>query len=245
MPTVMIHQPEYLPWMNLFFKMALSDVFVFLDTVQYSRRSFQNRNKIKTKLNAKWLTVPLKYAPRDEIVMKVKIDSSQNWEKQHLNLINDSYNSAAYFKEIFSLMEPVYARRQEYLSELNCDLTMKIAEILGIRTKFIKSSELSVKGRKSELILNICLKLGARRYISGIGAKAYLDEDKFIKNDIDIIYLPPAKIEYRQVHPEIGFIPDLSAIDYLFNNGTKDFWIDLRKYMTNCGIEGEFINGNA
>lgn len=247
MSAIVIHQPEYLPWINLFFKMVLSDIFVFLDNVQYSHGSFQNRNKIKTKQGAKWLTVPLKheYTLRDKIIMKMKIDNSQDWRKQHLSLIKDSYKSTPYFKEILPVLEPVYEHEWHNLSDLNCNLTMKISEKLGINTKFIKSSELSTEGKRSELVLNICLKLKATKYISGIGAKVYLDEKRFKQNDIDIIYIPPVKIEYRQAYGGIEFIPGLSIIDYLFNNGVENFVTVARENMTGYVSQDKGIKVNV
>lgn len=220
--SVMIHQPEYLPWTNLFLKMAAADIFVFLDTVQYVRRGFQNRNMIKTRTGKKWLTVPLIYAPREEAIMNMKIDNSRDWRRQHLDLIDGSYRSSGHYGEISSLLKPVYESGHEDLSGLDCMLTMEIASALGIKSKFMKASELEARGKRSELILNICLELGGARYISGIGAKAYLDERAFREKGIEIVYMPPARIEYEQAFPELGFMPDLSVIDYLFNRGIQD-----------------------
>ena len=84
MSKILIHQPEYLPWTHLFEKIKLSDVFVFLDNVQYNRRSYQNRNEIKTQHGRKWLTVPLKYSSREELISNILIDNSQNWKKTTL-----------------------------------------------------------------------------------------------------------------------------------------------------------------
>ncbi len=231
MSSIIIHQPEYLPWINLFLKAAASDIFVFLDTAQYNHRSFQNRNRIKTNKGARWLTVPLKYAPRQEIIKNLVIDNSEDWKRKHLELMKDSYKFALYYEEIFLLLEPEYARKWENLSDLNCNLTMKISKILGLNIKFIRSSELDVEGKGSKLILNICHRLGIKRYISGIGAKAYLNEEDFEKSNIEIVYLAPLKLEYNQVYSEIGFIPDLSIIDYLFNKGVENFKAVAKKYV--------------
>ena len=181
MSSVMIHQPEYLPWINLFTKISSSDSVVFLDTVQYARRSFQNRNKIKTERGEKWLTVPLKYAPWEQVISKIEIDNSCDWNKQHLLQIKDSYRTSQYYKEVLPLLEFFYLQEWDSLSEFNCALIIRISAALGLTPKFIKASELCVEGKGSELILNICLKLRAKRYISGVGAQAYLDEEGFKK----------------------------------------------------------------
>ena len=114
--------------------MVFSDVFVFLDTVQYVRRSFQNRNKIKTRQGEKWLTVPLKYAFRQQLISKIEIDNSCDWKRQHLFLLKDSYRTSHYYKEVLSLLEPVYLQEWDSLSELNCALIMKIYQALGLKT---------------------------------------------------------------------------------------------------------------
>lgn len=203
---------------------------MFLDTVQYTRRSFQNRNKIKTKNGPRWLTVPLKYAPRDQIINNMEIDNSKKWKSRHLAIIRQSYVGTPYYAEFLPVLESYYEREWNNLSELNRNLSMWIAEVLGVKTRFLRSSELNTTGKSWELILNICLELNATTYISGIGAKTYLDEAKFKANNIDIIYIPPIRIEYDQAYPEIGFAPNLSIADYIFNNGTKDFIATFEKY---------------
>ena len=243
MKSVMIHQPEYLPWPNLFLKAALADVFVLLDTVQYARRSFQNRNKIKTKDGAKWLTVPLKQVSREQLILDMEIDNSKNWKEKHLRLIDDSYKRSVYYSKAMPLLKPLYEKSLDNLSELNCALIMKISENLGIRPKFIKASELKARGKGSELILNICVKLGATRYISGVGAKAYLNEESFKKNAIDITFIPPKKMEYKQIFPEKGFIQDLSIIDYMFNIGSENFLPTFEKFFKNHRIKKEVTHG--
>ena len=237
MRAVAIHQPEYLPWINLFFKMALSDIFVFLDTVQYARRSFQNRNRIKTKNGPRWLTVPLKYTSRNQAIMKMEIDNSQDWKGKHMRLIRDSYNTASHYNRILGYMESLYKHDWANLSELNNHFTRKMSEILGLKSEFIKSSELAPMGKRSELILNICKYLSADRYITGLGTKAYIDEKAFYANGIEIIYVPPAKLVYDQVFPEIGFVAELSIIDYIFVNESRNFKSDLEKHLMYCGIK--------
>ena len=227
----MSHQPAYFPWTDFFLRMSLADVFVFLDTVQYGRRTFQNRNKIKTRDGAKWLSVPLQYAPRDEIIMNMKIDNSKDWKNSHLGAIKDSYKSALFFEETLSLIEPMYSKEKwEYLSEFNCLCTITIARALGINTRFIKSSEIDLSGKGSDLILNICLKSGAANYISGMGGKSYLKEQAFKNHGINILYLAPYQLAYTQEYPEPGFIPNLSIIDYLFNNGIGQFKVLVSRY---------------
>ncbi len=116
------------------------------------------------------------------------------------------------------------------MTEFNCDWTMRMATALGAKTQFLRSSELNVKGKGSELILNLCLELGAAYYISGAGGKNYLEEERFTRNGVDVVYVPPLELQYDQVHPEIGFIPHLSIIDYLFSEGIGEIEGLMKRY---------------
>jgi len=215
----MIHQPEFLPWTGLFLKMAACDVFVFLDNVQYLRRSYQNRNRIKNRDGQQWLTVPLKRAPREQRIMDMNIDVSKDWQQSHVSALKGSYKSAAYYKEVWPLLEPAYEKQWSSLVDLDCFLTESITHGLGLNPRFVRASELNIKGVKAERILNICLELKANRYISGMGGKTYLDEKDFQKHDVEIVYIPPFEMQYQQLCPEKEFMAGLSIIDYLFNRG--------------------------
>lgn len=215
----MIHQPEFLPWTGLFVKMAACDVFVFLDDVQYLRRSYQNRNCIKNRDGQQWLTVPLRRAPREQSIMDMEIDVSKNWQQSHMSALKSAYKPAPYYKEVWPILEPGYQKQWASLSELDCFLTIHIAHALDFHPEFVRASELNAQGVKAERIMNICLALKATRYISGLGGKTYLDEKEFQKHDVEIAYIPPFEARYQQLYPEKGFAAGLSIVDYLFNCG--------------------------
>jgi len=230
MTRVAIHQPAFLPWTDYLLRIAWADFFVFLDSVQYTRRNYQNRNLIKARQGAQWLTVPLRRAPRNQIIAEMRIDNSRDWRTRHGNLIKESYRSAPHFGTTCSLLEPVYACEWDRLTDLNCDWTMRMAAALGAKTQFLRSSELNVEGKGSELILNLCLELGAAYYISGSGGRSYLEEERFTSNGVDVVYVPPLQLQYDQMHPEIGFIPHLSIIDYLFSEGIGEIEKLMKRY---------------
>ena len=223
MYSTVIHQPEYLPWLNLFIKMSLCEKFVFLDNVQYQRRSFQNRNSILVNQNSQFLTVPLEYAAQQTLIKDIKIDNSQDWVKSHIKKIKNCYQKTKYFEEVFDLIENEYKKNFLFLRDLNKNLIEVIAKKLKIKCEFISADDLGVSGRKSDLILNICKKIDTKEYITGIGSKSYLNEKMFNMNKIIINYLKPIKIKYKQVDNRNNFISDLSIIDYLFNEGFEKF----------------------
>ncbi len=222
MYNIVIHQPEYLPWINLFLKLSKCQKFVFLDNVQYTRRSFQNRNIISKNGKLYYLTVPLHYSPRETLIKDMKIDYTQDWIEDHVNKMKDCYAHAFFFEDIFNIIYGEYKRKYEYLCDLNKALIKKFSKKMNIKCEFISSSDLNIKGRKSDLILNICEYLNTSNYITGQGSKEYLDEEKFKKKKIQISYLEPNKIKYDQVNND-RFVGNLSIIDYLFNMGFEKF----------------------
>jgi hypothetical protein len=209
--------------MNLFFKILKSDKFIFLDNVQYSRRSFQNRNILGKDGNFFYITVPIKYSSRDTLIKDIKIDNSKKWIEDHIKNFHYCYKKTKFFKVVMDLIEKEYFKYHEYLNELNQALTKAIAKKMDIKCEFIASSELNVEGKKSDLILNICEKINATEYITGLGSKTYLDEKKFEKKKIRINYFKLNNVEYFQENSKKKFIKDLSILDYLFNSGFEEF----------------------
>lgn len=228
MTTISIHQPAYIPWLGYFDKIAKSDIHVFLDDVEYSKNNLFNRNKIKTPAGEQWLTIPVKYKS-DNLICETKIDNSVDWQKKHWKTIKLNYTRAPYFKQYEEVFAEIYSKPWKYLAEINIEMNKAIAEILGIKVKFVKSSELNVKGMKNEKLINLCKILEADTYLSGQGAKSmeinpynkpYLDENLFLKNNIKVSY---QEFHYPEHHQPWGkFIPNLSIIDMLFNCGSEN-----------------------
>ena len=223
MSSVVIHQPEYFPWPNLFFKMIKCNKFVFLDSVQYARRSFQNRNILGKDRKIFYITVPIQYAHRDTLIRDIKIDNSKKWIEEHLKNFHYCYKKTKFYKIVIDVIETEYHKYYQYLNELNQGLIKAIAKKMEIKCDFFSSTQLGVIGKKSELILNLCEKTNAKKYITGTGSKFYLDEEKFEKNKIKIYYLELKNFFYLQENSKKKFIKDLSILDYLFNLGFEKF----------------------
>lgn len=220
MTTVSIHQPSYMPWLGYFDKIAKSDIHIFLDDVKYSKNNLFNRNKIKTPQGEAWLTVPVKYKS-DLLICQTQIDNNSNWRKNHLKTIKLNYAKAPYSKEYSDFLEKFYSKNWQYLSDLTISMNKAMADLLGIKVKFLKSSDLKVAGAKNEKLINLCKKVKADTYLSGLGAKSYLDEELFLKNNIKVNYQQFNNPIYKQLWGE--FIPNLSIIDILFNCSTNNF----------------------
>ena len=221
---VSVHQPQYIPWLGYFDKIVRSDAFVFLDRVQYKEREFQNRNKIRTKDGWIWLTVPVvtKGLGRQKIA-DVRIDNNVDWPKAHRESLRSWYGRAPYFKEHFSFFEELYSKHWERLIDINIHIIKYMIKEFSIHTPIYFESELGTQGKKTDRIIEICGKLKAGTYLSGIGGKEYLEIEKFTASGIALIYQDFMHPAYRQqfMKDKGDFIPYMSILDLLFNEGPR------------------------
>jgi len=216
---VSINQPAYLPWLGYFHRIAVSDLHIVLDHVQFEKNSFTNRNKIRTSEGWCWLTVPLKTSGRfgDLAIAQIEIATERRWAEKHWNSIRLNYSKANYFREHADFFENIFSRSWERLNPLLREITTYLLSAFGIKTKILFSSEIGAAGRKSELVLELCRKVGATSYLSGSLGRDYLDEVAFEGAGIAVCYQDYHHPAYKQIYP--GFEPYMGAIDLLFNHG--------------------------
>ena len=222
---VAIHQPNYMPWLGYFYKIARSNVFVFLDKVQIPRgRSYCYRSKIKTQSGSKWMSVPIARAGLDLLdvnICDVRIDSSKNWQERHLGMLHAAYSKSPYFREMFDIVQDILVRNWEKLAELNEMLIREIVGMLEITdVTFTRMSALEAKGHSTSLLIDICKKFGATHYLSGMGGAKYQDSEEFLENGISVIYSDFKHPQYEQRWGE--FVKNLSILDLLFNCGRRE-----------------------
>ena len=209
-----IHQPQYLPYLGFFDKMCKSDVFVLLDDCQFKKNEWQNRNRIRTKDGWQWLTVPV-IQRFGQSIKEVKINNATNWKHKHLQSLIINYTKAHYFKDYIEFFNESYRREWNYLVDINIHFISYLKEAFNINTRLMRSSELNVHSQATDRLIEICEKVRADTYLSGPGAKEYLEMEKF--NYIRLVFQEFEPQIYQQQFE--GFIPFLSSIDYLFNCG--------------------------
>jgi hypothetical protein len=198
----------------------MSDVFVFLDNVQFSKNSFINRNRIKMQNEVKWLTVPVETSGKSQQLIKdTKIAEKYDWRKNHLHTLENTYRKAPFFSEIMELVLPTYNLKTNYLSEFNIELIKNICHYLNTSIKFQIASQLNVSGSATDLLLKICQALSGNTYIHGMGGTDYQDQELFHNAGIKLQLCKYDNPEYPQLGDK--FEPSLSIIDMLFNVGTK------------------------
>lgn len=214
--NVGIHQPDYIPWLGLFYKMYLSDVFVHLDDAQYSNEAAHNYNKIKTPQGELRLKFPVEQHMGD-LINQVRPRYELKWREKHLRTLEMNYAKGKYFKEVFPELEEVIMVDYPNVAELNIAINEYIAGKFGITPKFIKSSVFGIETKREERVIDLCLAVGGTRYISGNGARVYQEESHFSDRGLELTYLDYKPIEYKQLWKT--FLPCMSVIDYIFNCG--------------------------
>ena len=214
-------QPTYLPWLGYFAMMDKADVFVFLDSVQFVRRSWQQRNRIKTVNGTQLLTVPvIKKGLRNQIICETKIDHSKRFVRQHKKAIELAYTKAPFFTDYSVGLLDKLQKYNDCLSDYNIDIISWLCKQFSINSTLMRSSSLGVSGEKSDLLCNICQAVEADLYLSALGSKIYLERAEAFKNaGISIAYNEFDHPTYPQLYGP--FVPFLSAIDLLFNVGVN------------------------
>ena len=218
MKTCVIMQPTYLPWLGYFDLIKSADVFVFLDHAQFSKQSWQQRNRVRDKNGELMLTIPVtKSSSWEKPICQVEIDHAKKPLIKHIKSIKSIYGKALNFSSIYPELENIYGKNHKFLAELNIELIKFGCKEMGIATEMVRSSTLGYSKPKVEGIIEICKHFNCQNYLSPVGSKEYIEEnDIFTENGINLAYQNYTHITYEQMNYS-NFISHLSFIDYLFN----------------------------
>ena len=217
MKTVAISQPMYFPWVGLLEQMRLADVFVHLDDAQFSKGGFFNRVQLKTAEGTPWLTVPLAETKLGQSLNETRM-AEHDWRRKQLATLRQSYAAAPHVEEMLGLVESVLEIEHESLAALSAASVEALAAFFEITPKEIQwASAMGVEGTGSARVLAICEALGAERYVTGHGAREYLDHESFEAAGIRVEYMDYEKREYPQLHG--ASTPFVSALDLAANCG--------------------------
>ncbi len=217
---IAIAQPTYLPWLGYFDLLDQTDKFVFLDSVQFEKRSWQQRNRIKTPTGLQWLTVPvISRGKREQRIADAEI-GTEFW-RDHLRSIAMNYRRAPFFDRYYGALSDLMrsVASSSNLATLTISLVRWFAEVMEIRTPTLRSSELPVQGKRTDLLAEICGSLGATSYLSPLGSAEYLVNELpiMMEQKIEVAFQHYQHPVYQQLFPP--FQPYASALDLLFNEG--------------------------
>ena len=217
------HQPNHLPWLGFFDKMRRSDVFIIEDNVQFERQGFTNRNRLMTSNGVKWLSVPVEHVNQPLLVNEIKVanKAEPDWKQRHWLTLKHNYCKAPYWSEFSDFFEKTYESEWSLLIDLNMHLIKGLMGFLGIDTPLVLSSSLGASGKKTELIIAQCKKVGADIQLAGNGCKDYIDNKRFEQEGINLVFQEFSHPKYAQTRP--GFVSSLSVVDYLFCTGGKSW----------------------
>jgi len=222
---ITIHQPEFLPYMGFFDRLASADIFIALDNVGYEKNGFVNRNRIKTRAGLEYITVPVLGRSPKKKIDEILIDNTQEWQRSLLGKIKASYASSPFFRDYFPFFEDAFYKKWGKISDLDIYLIENLGELLGMNLKIERASLNKVAGKKTERLVNICKEFKAKTYLSGPGGKDYMDLDLFKNAGIEVVFQDFSQAEYNQQFSEKGFLPNMSIIDLMFNEGKNSLAI--------------------
>ena len=227
MKKAVILQSNYIPWKGYFHLIQKADYFVFLDTAQYTKRDWRNRNKIKTPSGLKWLSVP-NNGTQSKKINEVIIDNSTKWYEKHFQTLMNNYKNCKYLDDYYDFLQTVYIKTKWYnLSEMNQFLIKEISKFLGIETIFCNSSDFDLKDGKNEKIISILKQLQANHYITGTSAKSYIDISLFEAEGITVEFMnypdyptykqPWGRFEHNVSVPDLLFCEGPNAANFIWN----------------------------
>ncbi|MBN8557599.1 MAG: WbqC family protein [Burkholderiales bacterium] len=220
--TVVIHQPDFRPYVGFFDRSLQTDIYLILDHVQFvngTSKAWTHRDRIKTPKGGQWLALSVKKSPRDTPINEVELSSEVDWRSANLRLIDANYSRAPFYREVMPYIEQLYATPAILLADFNIKSIALMMELLDVVRPMVRSSELAPVGSSNELLIDLLRKLGASHYLSGVGARAYMNEQMFLDNGIQVVWQQFNHPVYPQQFGE--FEPYLSAIDMLLNCGIE------------------------
>lgn len=217
-----IMQPYLFPYIGYFQLIKAVDKFVIYDDVNYINRGWINRNRILVGGEAFQFTVPLKDASQNKMIHEIEIIKDDSWKKKLLKTIQQSYQKAPHFQEVYTLLQAIINQEHKTIAALNLVALVKICEYIKLSTEIVSSSTIYQNSelKASERILDICRQEKVDGYINAIGGMELYDKNKFEAAGIKLNFIKSLPVSYRQV--KNAFIPWLSIIDILMFNDYND-----------------------
>jgi len=220
MTSVVISQSMYFPWVGLLEQVRLADTFVHYDDVQFDR-GFYNRVQVKTEQGARWITVPLSNHRRGQTIDEITVDNSIDWRRRHRDVLVQAYRKAPFLKDMLGVVDAVFGRPMKTLADLSRASLLALADYFGLRgnRSFLDSRHLGIAGTSSQRLRDIVLAVGGTTYITGHGARNYLDHALLEQAGIAVRYMSYQCIPYPQLHGT--FTPYVTGLDLVANCGSE------------------------
>jgi hypothetical protein len=215
---VAIHQPQYFPWLGYLDKLDSADVFIILDTVQFKKHEWQNRNRIRTKEGWQWLTVPI-IDRFPERIDRVAVNSGVDWARKHRHALALQYGKAPYWAPVGPALLALLERPWARLCDVNVAVLDLLCDHLGITTPRRLASTLSAREEPTDRLIDLCRAVGGTTYLAGQGGAGYMDLARFAQADLTVSAQDYRHPEYPQRYTP--FVSHMSVIDLLLNCGPE------------------------
>lgn len=236
---LVISQPMFLPWVGLVDQIRLADVFVHYDDVQMPRgRSFISRVQVKLADGIRWLTAPLDRKNSGTNINEIQLLGDEKWRRKHIATLRHAFANAPHLEDMMELVEEIYGSKEKNLAKFNEMSLERIASYFGISAEFHRSSDLGIGGKSTQRLIEICKYFGASEYITGHGARNYLDHEAFEHEGIRVSYMRYNYNSWPQLHGP--FTPYVTTLDLIANCGKKGI-----QYISSGTVDWkEFVNGS-
>jgi hypothetical protein len=218
-PVVVISQPMLFPWAGMFEQIRLADVYVHYPDVQFSKGSFTNRVQVKTAGGSRWLTLPLRDLQLGQRIDEVLLDDRRDWRRSHLDLLAQAFDGAPFRDDALDIVRSTYATDSERLLDILLAGLDACVRYLGFDAgrRFADSRELGIGGYGSARVLDVVRRFEGATYVTGHGARNYLDHEAFERAGVAVEYMDYRKTEHAQLHGP--FTPHVSVLDPIANLG--------------------------
>lgn len=219
-PCLVVSQPMYFPWVGMLEQIRRSDIFVHYDDVQFSRGGFCNRVQIKTQQGIRWLTVPLPGQKHGQNINEILLGKDAKWQSSHIDQLKQAYVAAPFKKDMLAVVDSVFALPNKTLADLtraSVEALIRYFPGLGDNKRILRSSTLGIPGSSTQRLINLCDALEIGTYVTGHGARNYLDHEAFETRGVTVSYMDYGLKSYPQLHG--AFTPYVSALDLIANRG--------------------------
>lgn len=222
---VAIHQPHYFPWEGYLNKIQSVDKFILMDEVQITDSSPMYRHSLLTlRGEKKYITIPFEKVHYKRMPYKdVRVNNQIGWQKNHYNFIKENYGKSPFFPEVMDAIAPIFSRRYHFLCDVTTDTVILLKKLLGIKTELVMMSSLEYpkESKKNQLVLDLCLAVGSDHYLSGKGARKYMELDPFLEKGVCVEFQDFMQKPYPQ-HSSKVFVGGLSVLDMLLSIGIEE-----------------------
>lgn len=214
------HQPNYWPYPGLIGKIMKSDKFLFVTKVQFEKKSWQKRNRVRTKEGWTYIQIPtITKGKKEQNICDVMINNNENWKEKNLKTISLLYKKAPYWNEYKDFLEDLYSKNWDRLIDIDIYIMEYLFQLLDVQTKILYDRDYAFEGKKTDMLVDMCKKTDCDTYLSNLGSSAYVDISCFTDQGLNHRYINYVGESYKQQFS--GFEDGLTILDMIMNCGTE------------------------